>query len=203
MFLKTVINQKLHGQDVVNVLCWSGSGATLANGQAFADALRDIYLDTVSVQLAPSWSLQSVTVYDADAAPGTPGIDFIPALGPIVGTHPSPALPTQTSALLAFTSIVGPPWRGRMFFAGVNIGQVQADGLWGSGIIDQMTNFGTRLLTFGADTGIIATHSIIGADKAVAPDPPTPIADRTAIISGYTPRPIPSTQRRRKIGVGS
>ena len=84
-FLQVVANQKVLQQDVKNILCFAGSGATIANGQAIADALRDIYLDELTSELHPAWTLSSFTMYDLEAAVGTPGQTFVPTLGPIVG----------------------------------------------------------------------------------------------------------------------
>ena len=196
-FLKTVVNQRLQGNDVKNILCWLGSDAVVANGQAFADEIRDIYLDTIALQLASDWSLESITVYDAEAADGTPGITFVPTLGPIVGVAGSTSLPNQVAGLVSFNCIGGPPWRGRTYLGGLAVNNVGEDGLWTPACMTQLVNFGVRLSQFQLSSGLAVGHAVIRKTDGV------PIEDTSALVSSYIARDIPATQRRRRIGVGS
>jgi len=196
-FLQVVVNQKLLNQDVKNILCFAGSGATIANGQAFADALRDIYLDELTGELHPSWSMESVTLYDFEAATGTPGQTFVPALGPIVGVASGNPLPTQVSALLRFRATDGPPWLGRAFFGGFALNTIDSQGVFNNDAVAAMQAWGDRLLSFSLDTGIAAAHVMIRGGRTNF------IGDDVGTVTTYEPVAIPSTQRRRKIGVGS
>ncbi len=196
-FLKTVINQKYYGQDVVNILCWSGSQATIANGQAITDELQQIFQDTLSTVQGTPYSFESVTCYDAEAPNGTPGVEFIPTGGGHVGVATGNPTPTQTAAILAFNTFDGPPHRGRIYIAGLTANLISSIGTWNSTALSALDALGAKLLTFAADTGIIASHVVIGNKPNIL------VADQTAGVNAYIARNVPATQRRRRIGVGS
>ena len=197
MFLKSVINQKFQGQDVVNILCWSGSGATLDNAQIMTDYIQQAYQDNLSTFQVNEYTFDSITWYDAEAPLGTPGLNLLPTGGGHQGVSTQAGLPTTVALLLAFQSIVGPPWRGRAYLSGFATGNMEQNGRFASNVVAAAEGLGADLLALGATTGVIATHSIIGGDLN------TPIQDRTAIVSNYIGRSNPVTQRRRRIGSGS
>lgn len=196
-FLKAVVNQKLQGQDVLNILCFSGSGAELVNAQILTDYIQQAYQDEFSVRQADEYSWDSITWYDAEAPSGTPGLNILPTGGGHVGVSTAAPLPNNVAGLLAFQSIVGPPWRGRMYVGGFTVDVMNQNGTLSPNTIQSLNTFGAKLAAIGATTGVVATHSIIGSNKAL------PIQDRTAIVSSYIGRAIPANQRRRTLNVGS
>lgn len=190
-----VFNQRWQGQEMRNVTTWSNLPTDLTEAQSLADAIRQ----TFSVNAPPAewhngWTLYSLTFVYNDSAPIF-SIELPFTLGAFTGGNAGDPLPAQIAQLVSLKYIGPPPNRGRIYFAGgvenslsggqftvgnvsirVDLVQAWADGVAFSG--------GSAFLRIGRknEFGILTLSSPVNS------------------VIG---EPIPATQRRRRVGVGT
>ena len=197
MGLTVVVNQQYNGQDVVNVLRYEGADAILSFSPEITDAIAQNYIDTVQDRLSAEWSMVSCTFYDTASPAGAPGKEEFPTQGTIVGTQTAAGLSNQTALLVSYIANDGPPFRGRLYHAGLANNQLVVGGVWGAGTISEFGLWATELLTLSG-SGLTDIRQVIES-KGTATVP----AGTRADITGFVVRDVPGTQRRRRIGVGS
>lgn len=195
--LIAVVDQTWINEDAKNVLGVQVPTADVATLQAITDAIALAWDTEISSRLDNNWSLDRVTFYDADAAPGTPGLIFAPTLGPVVGQSLDTPVPKQACLYLSHTCEAGPPWRGRSYLAGCVTGDMTSSGRWDTPLITAANNLfaGLRTAIPSASAG-----ALLGVIRR--PDANSPVS-LFAPITASVARSNPGTQQRRRIGRGA
>lgn len=197
MSLTVVVNQQFHGQDVVNVLRYDGADAIKSFAPEITDSIAQSLIDHVQDRMSSNWSMSSCTFYDPADPPGAPGLETFPTQGTITGTGSAAGLSTTTALLISYVCNGGPPFRGRIYMGGLQQAELVAGGLWGNGTVAAFAAYAADLLTVSG-SGLADISQVIESKGTNT----VPAGTRSP-ITGLVVRPVPATQRRRRIGVGS
>ena len=202
---RSVFQQNLQGQEIINVLHVETDGGvlTLADMQDLVDSLALLWSTTVSDNVSDELTLEQVILTDVEVANGRQvASSNTPFSGQEVGFAAAP----NTLAMLASfrTAQSGRSHRGRWYQAGMRQSVIDTDSnLWLAAAVNEfgidMTAFidGVNLLTPGlATVQAVVTSYYSGVD--VNGDPiPRVLAVNTPITS-VTARQVIAVQRRRR-----
>lgn len=194
--LLTVVKMRLLNQEIRNTFWWGGDDAVHDNAQEIIDEIADAYRD----ELAPSglveeWSLYAFDVYDKTVE-GAPGIEYIPDGAAIVGSDVTDPAATQLSVRVDFKASVPKPNTNRKFLGGWKEGIMGSGGLIDPLVVASCEDWGDRILALPAVTVLAVVLEVVhlsDVDGTVVAS--NPLTYRRVSV-------IPSTLRRRKIGVG-
>lgn len=195
--------QTWQGQELINSFIISGSDATADNADRIAEYLANVYLGALASSLHNAWSLHSIVYRDSEAAAGTPFLPAVIGNLPVLGTNTGLPTTNQTALLLATSGTSNAPWRGRVFLGGFAATAITPDGLVSTGASLAVFNFGLALRIMGAELGLDVNWAIRSQGTPKDGPPWTVEPGTTNVIDISTARTVPSTQRKRKIGVGS
>jgi hypothetical protein len=193
--LLTVAKMHFEGQEMRNTFWWGGADAVHANAQAIIDEIADAYRDELRADLVDDWELYAFDVYDKTVA-GSPGIEYIPAGAAIVGTNAATGVPTQVAMRVDFKASVPKPNTNRKFLAGFVSAAVGPDFLWTSVYTAKAASWAARLLNLPTVTALAVVMEVVllnAVDGTVIGGNP---------LTYYRVNRVPSTLRKRKIGVG-
>lgn len=192
---KIVFNMTWLGQQIRNVTTWSNVVFTGANLQQYADSIRDLYLETLSPILVNTWQLDSLTFYDVTLAEPYP-IEVGFTIGPLIGGGSQQSNATQVALLASTIALSSPPNRGRVFLGGTRVDMLD-DGLFTSPVraaaLAMVEGWAQGEISDDQDAPIflrIARYNLDGSFETSNP------------VTSVIIREVPSTQRKRKIGVG-
>jgi len=197
MGLTIVIDGGTPDGDIKNVLSFDGAGAILANAQEVVDEIRDIWNDFIATEQNEDYSWATATVYAHDSAPGTPGLVITPTAGTLVGLDSSVIMPTQVAMLVALSSNLNAPWRGRSFIGGLTENSNSVRGIWVQSAVD---NIQAAFEAF-QDMTVNGSQPVNLAIKSRGTA--TVAANTLAVVSTVLTRSRVATQRRRRLGQGS
>lgn len=113
-----VLNQRLNGEDIKNVLVFSNVVPDVEPLQEWVDSIRALYNTYVVDRLWTAWSLNSVTVIFNDAPP-VYSAEFSFTSGTLTGSVSAEGLPNQVALLVSTSCLEPPPNRGRIYFGGL------------------------------------------------------------------------------------
>lgn len=198
MTLKFVVTQRLHNNDVVNVLNFEEvDGFAIPTPERIAELIVTEWSTAMSLVLSDEWQMTKIEYYDSANPPGTPAIDVTPASLPLQGASTASAMPNQVSLLVNWKTVGGPPFRGRTNLGGVAANQLSNDGTWQPTALAAAAALAFNLTTLTDPNGPRAGLVIVSTNSSLVP------AGTTAPVSVQNVNPIPATQRRRRLGVGS
>lgn len=189
-----VLNQTLNGQQVRNVTVWNNFREPEPDVQEFADAIRAGFLSNVASRMVNSWTLDSIDVIYNDQPP-VYSINVPFTLGPLVGTSADRSLANQTALLVSTQYQGAPPNRGRIYFAGCSNLQLEDEGLWQAGTLNAF-----QLMVEAWKDGITTTDNAFFL--RIARRDAQGIITVSSGVSTCIARPVPATQRSRRIGSG-
>jgi len=191
--LLVVAKQTLYNQAVRNTFWFGGNDAVMANAQAICDGVRLAWAANLASALANDWSLSAFDVYDK-TIPSVPAVEILPTLGTLVGSSASEPLPTTVALLCSFKAQVAPPNRNRKYLAGFWNGQV-VSGYFTTATSDAVQDWADDILALGTSLSLAIVMEVVALDVDGTVTGGNP-------LTSATPRRIPATQRRRRIGVG-
>jgi hypothetical protein len=195
------IHQRLHGQEVLNVLHFVQDDPTPGWGAVqLAEDFRDSMGTLLRARAGSQMAFEFVEVVPIVPYGGGPEIANWPAntLGTSAGNcHTG----TLAEVVTIYTSQIGRRHRGRMYLAGGGTTTL-ASGLWATSQTTATMNL-TAAMTSRYITGPAGVSWRMGVwSKLLAgPDPPYPTSAFTRATS-LTVRNVVRNQRRRQIGVG-
>jgi len=182
------------GQQYRSPFYFAGGDAVIDNAQAIGDRMRTDFVDDIDQLFHDGLSLWGFDARSLDSS-SLPSIPYTFTAGVAAGSGGVVPLPTQTAALVTWKASVAPPNKTRKYLSGLVIGAmsggyftattVNALGAWAQDVLDLGAN-----LTLGIG---LATVQWSGDHTYVT---------GANIMTHYSVSNIPSTQRRRKIGVG-
>lgn len=190
---KLAMEMQLAGQTMYNI--WFVEHAT--GGSVILDAVTEFLVEKYQEHVAPGQvnDLQYTQLLrqrvDIGGQPVAPFGGFVP----FTGESPSAPLPTQVAFGLAMKSYAPKPNKGYKYFPGMAAPNL-SEFVWGTATMDRMTDFGLSILGYNAAYPTSARFCIVRYDAATH----SYLFPNT--INAMTPKAIPSTLRRRKIGVG-
>lgn len=193
--LLTVAKMQLGSEQIRNTFWWGGNDATHTNAQDIIDEIADAFYDTLRTYLVTEWQLYAFDVYDKTVA-GAPGIEYVPASGAFYGTQAGNPTPFQVALRLDLKASVPKPNTNRKFIGGWPETEFVAGGIFSSAAETQVRAFGQRLLdlpTAISKAVVLEVVSLNAIDGTVTGSNP---------LTYYQTTRIPSTLRRRKVGVG-
>lgn len=187
--IRVIADMTLLGQSILNVYHMV-SASSVPDDEVIQDAqvgLDDLY-QLVNAEIDNQLSYNSIRVFNVTDNQDL-GIHDWPTL--VAGAADAQCLPLGVAALLTLPTSV-PKVRGRKFFCGFSEG-AQADGVWGSGVVDSLNDIGAFMLTpmLGDASGEFWRFGV-----------PTSIGGFQLFASSLVGN-IPAYQRRRKQGVGA
>lgn len=189
--------QNIHGQRIMNAYYYDASGAVEgASIVELADAIWDAYdnsgLDSLQCD---DWSYAGIELRRVDVA-NLPAIEAAPTGGAKAGLNSNEVLPLQVALLVTGTALTAYPRRVRTYLGGLSEGGV-ANGLWNAGHLTAATAFVAAM-----DTLQITAVELERVAVELGGSAGAPVVTSFNRVLSYTPRPVPATQRRRRIGVG-
>lgn len=205
MTIKLTVKQRLFGQLVVNTYHYvSDQGSSGMTPDEMAQAVVNAYGTWLPGLWSPEWSVIGVDWVDPDAGGGQPALPANVTGLPIVGTQGTQSQASQIAVLINWNSVENAPWRGRTFLAGMYDAGVTVGGVWESGIVSAANALATDLLGISNGSGGFASLVLRsgGTEDKETGEVLVP-AGTTSLVQSGVCNPIPSTQRRRRIGVGA
>lgn len=193
--LLTVAKMRCLQQEMRNTFWWGGNDATMTNAQAIIDEIADAYRDELLASLVDDWELYAFDVYDKTVA-GSPGIEYSPAGAAIVGGSALDPAPSQVAVRVDIKASVPKPNTNRKYLAGFTDSMTTPAGLVSTSIITACDNWAQRLLDLPTVTTLAVVIEVVelsAIDGTVVGSNP---------LTYFKTNTIPSTLRRRKIGVG-
>lgn len=193
-----ICNQKLMGQDVINVFSFEDDGAPNAiTVEQLAQQVKDAWETELAPFLVPEWSLVSMDWTHTNALPGQPAQPIAVTGLPLVGLAAGTPMPAQTAVYVKSQTIGGPPWRGGAYMGGWNNSLLGSDGLVQQNRIDALQAFFDDIMTLSA-AGMGAVARVI-----VSKNSDTVPAGTEALVNANVVNNNPTSLDKRRIGVGS
>jgi hypothetical protein len=187
------VKQRLLGQELRNIYYLSGGGVA-GNVQTIVNFFRAIIDGNLATLLVDDWSTYAIDVRDIGEA-GLPTIEYGYTTGTLTGDSTGTPMPTTDSVLVNFRANVAKPNLSRKFLAGFPSTTMTAGGLWNSAVVGACENFAEALLDIGTTISGVGVAAVQWAGDNT-------YVTGANIMTFSTVNSIPSTQRRRKIGVG-
>lgn len=190
--------QSLFGQQMMNVLHYDVNAALSSNDALeWAEAFRDAYIDTsMTLEFADDWSFDGCEFRRVDLA-DQPSILVAPPSGSLAGGNSAQVLPTQVALLVSSTAFTEFPRRARMYLPGLTESSV-ANSIWGANPQGRALQFAEAILEMVGTAWSADRVAVRYADEG---DGPAVVAFNRLTANSVSP--VPATQRRRRIGVGS
>lgn len=196
MVYEIVLNATLNSQQLLTVLHYDIDGGDPINFQALADAIRVHLVDNLQTWLVPTCTYTGITI--REDIPGTVGVTYPFTLGNLVGSDANTDSFNQMAMLVRknCNSTVRPN-RGRVFQGGLTSEGTDGNGLWQTDVRNAVAAFWSDMITI-AFAGPATAQLVVKASKPTAPNtvPYNPVTTVGTISN-------PTTQRRRRIGVGA
>ena len=193
--INIVLKQTYRGQQVRNVLTFNNINFPEPEAQELADNIRLAFLNQVRDRLTSTWSLDGIEMVYNEVAPIFT-IDVPFTLGPLTGTNSNLRIATTNALLVSLQSQNPPPNRGRIYFAGLGADSMGTDGLWEPAAISAF-----QIMVEAWKDGIATAGSEFFL--RIGRKNPSGLITASTPVTSVIGRPIPATQRRRRIGQGS
>jgi hypothetical protein len=192
--LRIILKQRLLSQEIRTVLHYAGGDAVHANVPDIIDYVRSVYATNLQSVLVNDWELYGASAKELDIVTN-PTIDYTFSAGSLTGSDSSEPAPTQMALLVRWIALTARPNRGRTYLAGFPSGYFDSNGLWSSTLRSAANAWAADMLDITSVlTGLAQT--ITRVSKTTGALVGSNIVESYAIIAN------PSTQRRRRIGVG-
>lgn len=196
MVYEVVLNGVLNAQQVLTVLHYDVDGGDPINFQAMADAIRVHLVDNLQAWLVPTMSYTGITI--REDIPGTVGVTYAFTLGTLTGSDANVDSFNQLAMLVRknCNSTVRPN-RGRVFQGGLTSEGTDGNGLWQTDMRNAVNAFWSDMISISF-AGPATAQMVVKASNPTAPNtvPYNPVTTVGTISN-------PTTQRRRRISVGS
>lgn len=193
---EVVFNGQQDGETHLNVVHFDLVLGVDADLQAFTDAIADKIIPAYTAALVASFVISNLTI--REDIPGSVGTIYNFTAGPFIGTSTGANYAHQLAMLIRKSAnSTQRPNNGRLFQGGMAVGGLDDEGQWLIPTRQAVRDFWDSLITFTFGTGGSA-QMVIKASNPTAPNtvPYNPVAAISAVN-------VPSTQRRRRIGVGT
>jgi len=198
MTIKLIVKQRLNNNDMINTLHYENDPSTSGmTPDEMAQAVVDAYQTHLAALWSTEWSLVGIDWVDPDAGGGQPALPANVTGLPVTGDTLPQAMANQVAALVNWKSTSNAPWRGRTYLGGMYDGGITVGGVFEAGIVTAVNAWATDLLGITNGNGGFASLVLRSGGTATVP------AGTTSLIQDGEMNPIPATQRRRRIGVGS
>lgn len=187
------VKGKLMSQETRNVFYFVGGGVD-TNQQNVVDYLRQSWNAYLKTALVDNFQIYAVDVRDVGVA-GLPRIEYAFTSGPLTMDNTGVPLPAQTACHVVFGANVARPNKTRKFLCGMQYGALDTAGLWSSSFVSTVSSWAANILD------ITSTYTGI-ALGCVSWDATRSYVTGANLPDYYVVDSNPSTQRRRRQGVG-
>lgn len=198
MTIKLIVKQKLNANDIINTFHYgvdpASSGMT---PDEMAQAVAQAYADHLATLWSTEWSLVGIDWVDPDAGGGQPSVPANVPILPITGDTLPQAQANQVACLINWIAPTQAPFRGKTYLGGMYDAAISVGGVWESGLVDAVNAFATDLLGITNGSGGFASLVIRSGGTPTVP------AGQISLVQDGVCNPVPATQRRRRLTVGS
>lgn len=197
MGLEFQARQTWLGQEITNKFVYDGVDAIPSNADAIAVYIADRFVTVLGGGRSNTISLDSIEYREFPPSPGQPFVPAnVPGL-PISGGNITATTPTQTACRVYNRSAVGPSYKSGLYLCGFTNSSITLTGLWSQGLLDDVAEFMGDIQTAGAALTLNIVYGFYSSGTATVPQ------YTFSPITNISVQANPSTQRRRKLGVGS
>lgn len=191
-----VLEGRQLGQDMLTVLHYDFGGGGDPDWQNVADLIRSDMVDNLRTLLTPQTLYEGITV--REDTPGAVGVTYFFGSGDLVGTGAGSDNLNQAAALVRkLTNSTVRPTQGRVYQGGMSVGATEADGRWATIVRTNLAAFWTDMIL------LIPADSPNGQMVIKSSKPTKPNTQPYTPVSSVQVEPVPVTQRRRRLGIGS
>lgn len=192
------INQRLNGQEVINIVHYDAFNAdVLPDIVDLCTKIKDEWVIELSAQLSFEMSLIGFDYRVLPAAPGTPFVP-VPVAGlPLVGQSADNSMAAQVALVLDKRSNTNAPWRGSLKIGGMAETNMGGGGFFSTNMLNAAQAYADGLRYVEITPGVAATMVIRSRGTATVP------VGQEAPVATFTAVPNPGTLKSRKFGTGS
>ena len=191
--IQVVMKGTLLNQQWRNVYYFSGGGVD-SNQQNIVDYLRTAWVTNLRPQLSNDCTIYACDVRDVGTA-GLPVVEYTFTAGSSTGQKTTPNLPTQSACLVVFGANVARPNKTRKFICGMTTTEILDSGHWTTTFVGAVEDYADDVLDITTTyTGVALSAVQWAGDHSYVTG--------SNLMTFRTVNSIPSTQRRRRIGVG-
>jgi hypothetical protein len=183
----------LNGAQIRNIFYISGGGFS-GNEQAIVDYIRTVFNNRLLAQTVNNLQYYGVDVRDV-GTPSLPTIEYSFTSGAWTGTGTAQSLPNQVAALVNFRANVAKPNLSRKFIAGMTNAGLNDDGSWSTAYVAALQAWGNDMIAIGSTISGVGIASVQWSGDNT-------YVTGANIMTFAQVGLYPSTQRRRKPGVG-
>lgn len=191
--IQVTLKYRQQAQEIRNVFYFSGGGVD-SNQQNIVDYLRLSWVTYLRPQLVNDIEIYAADVRDVGVA-GLPVVEYTFTAGTSSGQITTPGMPLQVAGLVVFGANVARPNKTRKFIAGIPASHIADSGHFSPTMVSALEDWADDVLDITTTYTGVALSAVQWAGDGS-------YVTGSNLMTFRTVNSNPSTQRRRRLGVG-